>query len=135
MTSERQSQANRNNAKRSTGPTTVMGKMASSRNALRHGLAASSGGAEAILTDLVDAFGRFMNFEEERAVGIVQSRLALARIRSLRHQALATFLQPSQVADLACLRGTERYERAALARQKKLLRSRGGRVPGGGVAR
>src|SRR3954469_10763223 len=38
MTSKKQTEANRKNAKRSTGPRTDAGKAASSRNALRHGL-------------------------------------------------------------------------------------------------
>jgi hypothetical protein len=38
MASERQIAANRANAKRSTGPKTLVGKMKSGRNALRHGL-------------------------------------------------------------------------------------------------
>lgn len=38
MTSEKQTQANRRNAQRSTGPRTAEGKAASSRNALTHGV-------------------------------------------------------------------------------------------------
>jgi hypothetical protein len=37
VATERQIAANRANAKRSTGPKTLAGKMASSRNAFRHG--------------------------------------------------------------------------------------------------
>src|SRR5712692_6027546 len=40
MPSDRQMNANRNNARRSTGPKSDPGKAASSRNALKHGLAA-----------------------------------------------------------------------------------------------
>lgn len=40
MVSAKQLQANRNNAQNSTGPKTPSGKQTSSRNALRHGLAA-----------------------------------------------------------------------------------------------
>ena len=39
MTSNRQIEANRGNAKRSSGPRTEAGKKRSSRNSLRHGLA------------------------------------------------------------------------------------------------
>src|SRR6516225_11504299 len=38
MASEKQLRANRENAKRSTGPKTAAGRLTSSRNALRHGL-------------------------------------------------------------------------------------------------
>ena len=40
MATEKQIQANRNNAKKSTGPRTEQGKAASSQNALKHGLLA-----------------------------------------------------------------------------------------------
>jgi hypothetical protein len=40
MTSSRQQIANRNNARSSTGPKTVAGRMRAKRNARRHGLAA-----------------------------------------------------------------------------------------------
>ena len=40
MTSARQIDANRRNAKRNSGPRTVVGKLTIARNALRHGLAA-----------------------------------------------------------------------------------------------
>jgi len=48
MTSQRKIDANKRNAKRSTGPRTEIGKLRASRNAVRHGLAAKFG------TDEVD---------------------------------------------------------------------------------
>src|SRR5436190_14545210 len=42
MTTPKQAQANRANARRSTGPRTAAGKARSSRNALKHGLRAET---------------------------------------------------------------------------------------------
>ena len=42
MTTEKQTAANRGNAKMSTGPVTALGKTVSSRNALRHGILAQT---------------------------------------------------------------------------------------------
>src|SRR4051812_22710251 len=50
MTSFKQIQANRRNARRSTGPRTEEGKLRSRRNAVRHGLA-----AETVIGTLEDA--------------------------------------------------------------------------------
>src|SRR3954452_11221455 len=50
MTSFKQFEANRRNARRSTGPTTEQGKLRSRRNAVRHGLT-----AETVIAALEDA--------------------------------------------------------------------------------
>jgi hypothetical protein len=50
MTSFRQIEANRRNARKSTGPTTEQGKQRSRRNAVRHGLT-----AETVIGALEDA--------------------------------------------------------------------------------
>src|SRR4051795_8300584 len=50
MTSYKQIEANRRNARRSTGPTTEQGKLRSRRNAVRHGLS-----AETVIGALEDA--------------------------------------------------------------------------------
>lgn len=95
----------------------------SCRNALRHGLAASTQQSEAGLSSSTQAIVRALGFGEETATAMSQSRSTLHRVRVLRYQALAKFLQSNDVAALAGLRGTERYERAAWARQQKLLRN------------
>src|SRR5436309_13376095 len=50
MTTFKQIEANRRNARRSTGPTTQEGKLRSRRNAVRHGLT-----AETVIGELEDA--------------------------------------------------------------------------------
>jgi hypothetical protein len=52
MAAEKQIQANRRNAQRSTGPRTAAGKSISRRNALRHGLAVPAEMDEATLREI-----------------------------------------------------------------------------------
>lgn len=118
MTSNRQIEANRGNAKRSTGPKTEAGKTRSSRNSLRHGLSRSltsgsdgdigtTGGTG--LTELAD---------------LVRAKLELTRIRSARGALLAAFLNDPHPKLAKRLRGLDRYERKAFARKRRLLRGR-----------
>ena len=52
MPSDRKVTANRNNAKKSTGPRSVAGREAARRNARRHGLAVAIGGDPAFHEDI-----------------------------------------------------------------------------------
>ena len=52
MPSDRKITANRNNAKKSTGPRSVAGREAARRNARRHGLAVAIGGDPAFHEDI-----------------------------------------------------------------------------------
>jgi hypothetical protein len=124
MASVRQIEANRSNAKRSTGPKSADGKTRSSRNALRHGLArsVSSDPAEAANLAVAIASGLGHQISPEAAMALARPKIALLRIRSLRQAMLATLLTGPLPADLKGLQGLERYDRAALVQQKRTLR-------------
>jgi hypothetical protein len=116
MTSNRQIEANRGNAKRSTGPKTEAGKIRSSRNSLRHGLSRPTASGS-------DCEIRSMAHEglTERP-DLVRTKLELTRIRSARGALLAAFLKDSNPKLAKNLLGIDRYERKAFARQRRLLR-------------
>lgn len=116
MASNRQIEANRGNAKRSTGPTTEAGKTRSSRNSLRHGLSrpAKSGGDCDLLA--------LAHQRLAEGPDLVQAKVELNRIRSARGALLAAFVNAPDPKLAKSLRGIDRYERQALARQRRLLR-------------
>jgi hypothetical protein len=88
MTSERQIAANRNNARKSTGPRTRRGKARVSRNALSHGL--GSVNSNAALSDQVQSLAKAMckdvtdPFLYEQALIFADAQIFLGRIRAAR---------------------------------------------------
>jgi hypothetical protein len=115
MTSNRQIEANRGNAKQSTGPKTAAGKTRSSRNSLRHGLSRpTTSGSDC---DIPATDERLTE-----APDIVRTKLELTRIRSARGVLLAAFISDPHPKVAKSLRGIDRYERQALGRQRRLLR-------------
>ncbi|MGY3492316.1 hypothetical protein ACVW1B_001735 [Bradyrhizobium sp. USDA 4502] len=126
MTSDRQIEANRRNAKRSTGPKTGQGKLRSSRNALRHGLSRPAphedAECEALTRGVLDWMAREAPSIEP--ADVVRTKLELARLRAVRHELLAAFLKAPDAKLRKRLLGLERYERAAVARQMRAMRSR-----------
>jgi hypothetical protein len=125
MASNRQIEANRRNAARSTGAKTAVGKARSSQNALRHGLARNGPGdldaTENFAVAIMSGLGH--PIAPDAAMALASSKLALLRIRRLRQDMLAALVTCPIPADLKRLKGLERYERAALVQQKRTLRS------------
>jgi hypothetical protein len=122
MASERQIEANRKNAKRSTGPNTRLGKAKSRRNAFCHGLSqptsADNSTIEALTSAIMDRAERC----DGDATELVRATLQLRRIGIVRHGLLVALLESREAKWAKRLRGLERYERAALAKRKRALR-------------
>jgi hypothetical protein len=133
MTSARKIAANRNNAKKSTGPRSNAGRAVSRRNALRHGLAASIANKSAFGGDVEDLARVLSSASGLQGVSGVareaaEAQLDLSRIRKIRAFLYETIYfadgaGPDRLAELNDkLAKLERYERRALSRRKRALR-------------
>jgi hypothetical protein len=133
MTSDRKIAANRNNAKKSTGPRSNAGREASRRNALRHGLAIAIGSDPALHDDIEKlakllTSSRGIQKVNEFARAAAEAEYDLLRIRKIRASLFETHYfadttAPDGLTDLNVkLAKLERYERRALSRRKRALR-------------
>jgi hypothetical protein len=129
MPSDRQIAANRNNAKKSTGPRSQAGREASRRNARRHGLAIAIRTDPAFQDDIEKlakalSLSRGMQNVDERAREAAGAELDLLRIRKIRaflfETLSATLSNLAEVNDK--LAKLERYERSAFSRRNRALR-------------
>jgi hypothetical protein len=97
MTSLRKIQANRANARKSTGPTTARGRARAAHNARRHGLSLSVF-ADPALSEQVEAFAREIAGEPanddiyQRACRVAEAQIDLQRVRYARHLLLSEAL-------------------------------------------
>jgi hypothetical protein len=132
MSTDRQIAANRNNAKRSTGPRSKAGREASRSNARRHGLAIDIGSDPVFNDDiekLADALSSGTQNVRERARETAEAQLELLRIRRFRAWLFETLYRaeaalPDGLAELnESLAKLERYERRAFSRRKRALRA------------
>ena len=134
MPSERKISANRNNAKKSTGPRSREGKQASRHNALRHGLAVGIGGDPAFHQDIEDlakalSLSTGTKKVNEHAREAAEAELDLLRVRKVRAGLFENFylsdtVTPEGLADLNDrLAKLARYDRRAFSRRKRALRA------------
>jgi hypothetical protein len=132
MTSERKIAANRNNARKSTGPRTEAGRATSRQNARRHGLATGIGSDPAFRDDiemLAALLSRASGRENigEFAREAAEAHLDLVRIRKIRAGVYARmrFFGNASTEDLMeaaeQFARLERYERRAFSRRKRAM--------------
>ena len=129
MASEKQLKANRENAKRSTGPKTAAGRLKSSRNALRHGLSrpvATDPAAlikarqltELLLPDRADVT------QVVAAVEVAHAQAQVLRVAAVRSKLLANLdVAAANLKQLRRLAALDRYERQALTRRRRAARN------------
>ncbi len=123
LASMRQIEANRANAEKSTGPRTSVGKAISSRNAYQHGLsrwneAAGCGFAvfDAVLADEFKRAGM-----EAALQDLAQARDRQNRLRAFKLALILAVIEGAAL-QMKVLARLERYEKAALSRQRRGLK-------------
>jgi hypothetical protein len=145
MTSECKTDANRENARQSTGPRTSRGKARARRNAVRHGLGSVKFG-DGGLSEKVERIAKMISkddtdpFQYEQAIIIAESQVLVARVRAARLAAIERMRKSavensaidsipdkgddvdSLCAALPQLLGLERYEQRALSRRRRAIR-------------
>jgi hypothetical protein len=129
MATAKQIAANRANARRSTGPRTALGKLKSSRNALRHGLSIPSqpnhAGWErvgALVEALVE--GDPSEVKLLAATDVALAQLELARVRQTRAAMSAAIdVDLDDARSWKRLAALDRYESLAYAKRRKAAKS------------
>ena len=137
MTTPRQFEANRSNARASTGPRSKAGKARAGRNARRHGLSsaiasdpAAAGAAEALARRIAGDGAGPAAMALARA--FAEAQIDLDRVRKVRRHVLGRLMaDPDDGAEdkvdrsklVRQLRRLERYEHRALARRRRAIRA------------
>ena len=128
MATEKQIAANRANAKRSTGPKTMAGRLKSSRNAYRHGFS-SPLRFDPLTSAKVDALAQALAGKEANQESLVsasefaRAQLELLRIRSTRTALIAKIESiKDNTHKLRRLLALDRYERYAHTKRRRASR-------------
>ncbi|RXH01594.1 hypothetical protein [Bradyrhizobium vignae] len=121
MASKQQIEANRANAAKSTGPQTSAGKAISSRNACRHGLsrwndsdASDFAGFDAVFAEEFKGAGMEIALQD-----LAQARSRQDRLRAIQLDLILAVIEGAEPRQMRLLHGLERYEKAALLRQRR----------------
>jgi hypothetical protein len=127
MATERQIAANRQNAKKSSGPRSTAGKARSRRNALRHGLSIPSRAIPAFQKDVMLLAGALSPAGEDigdAAIIAAEAEIDIVRIQKSRAAMIGESRDQgeSSLELVSKLDPLERYERRAFARRNKALR-------------
>jgi hypothetical protein len=127
MTSELKIFANRQNAKKSTGPKTKSGKSRASRNAVRHGLECvdfGNSGYPQEVERLAKAIcpGSSDPFRYEQALIIAECQIQLERVRAARIAAIERIPGPLDEVSITAVTKTVRLATKLLRDATKLLR-------------
>lgn len=124
MATEKQIAANRANAKRSTGPRTVAGKLRSSRNALRHGLSLPMQHdlkSIQIVSALAQSVSAKTEDEASAALAFAFAQSNLLRIGKVRSEMMSDITYCTDVETLHRLSALDRYERYAATKRRRAL--------------
>jgi hypothetical protein len=125
MATAKQIEANRRNAKRSTGPRTASGKSKSSRNALRHGLSLPltiDGSTMAEIDELARLLAHGEIDNTTATVEVAAAQVDLQRIQRIRRNMLAKIdLATATPKELQHLLAIDRYETRARTRRRRAL--------------
>ncbi|KJC50896.1 hypothetical protein UB31_11720 [Bradyrhizobium sp. LTSP849] len=140
MASEKQIKANRENAKRSTGPKSLAGRLKSSRNAKSHGLSIPLAADPPTVTQaykLVEVMTPEGASPSQKvaAVEMAQAQTQLLRVAAVRRALLAELdLESPSLEQVRRLVAIERYEcRAHRRRRRAIGRLRGTEAMDDGV--
>jgi hypothetical protein len=125
MATAKQIAANRANSRLSTGPKTEVGRLKSSRNALRHGLSGSlqmDGNALVKIEAMARVLADESTNEERRQAAreLAESQLELSRIRGIRNELMMSLnSQHCSLQQLKRVAALDRYERWAVSKRRR----------------